>query len=188
MTESPRSGRASSRTTTRRGPGVEGAILGIPSGHISGGSAKRLKRLQGRRVLICQNGSNGTQATRRFIGDQINEARFTFLDVPVREIFPDDPQPVVLQAPHRPSGCSATVLAGANLAVDGRNRVAGTTCFGQGRHIGRGRGQVIGIERRIGSRPRRRCIPPHWNRCLTAIRACRPASVLTCPHFLCQGL
>jgi hypothetical protein len=52
---------------------------------------KRLKRLQGRPVLVCQNGPDGTQPTRRFIDGQIHEARFTFLDVPVREIFPTIP-------------------------------------------------------------------------------------------------
>jgi len=71
----------------------KGQPWGSPLATYQAEARKRLKRLHGRPVLICQNGVGGTQATRRFIGDQIGEARFTFLDVPVSAIFPTIPNP-----------------------------------------------------------------------------------------------
>lgn len=69
----------------------KGQVWGSPLAKYQAEARQRLQRLQGRRVLVCQNGQNGTLATRQFIGDQINVARFTFLDVKVREIFPTIP-------------------------------------------------------------------------------------------------
>jgi hypothetical protein len=76
----------------------KGQPWGSPLATYQAEARKRLKRLQGRPVLVCQNGADGTQATRRFIGAQLNEARFTFLDVPVREIFPTIPNPWFVNA------------------------------------------------------------------------------------------
>ena len=77
----------------RRSCEWKGQPWGSPLAAYQAEARTRLKRLQGRRVLVCQNVARGTQPTRAFIGDQINEARFTFLDVPVQEIFPTIPNP-----------------------------------------------------------------------------------------------
>ena len=71
----------------------KGQPWGSPLAAYQAEARKRLKRIQGRPVLVCQNGPNGTQPTRSFLGDQVREGRFTFLDVPVKEIFPTIPNP-----------------------------------------------------------------------------------------------
>lgn len=65
----------------------KGQAWGSPLAAYQAEARKRLKRLAGRRVLVCQDGLHGTDATRQFIGEQTREGRFTFLDVPVKEIF-----------------------------------------------------------------------------------------------------
>lgn len=62
---------------------------GSPLEAYQSGARARLNRLRGRPVLIMQNGS--TQAVRQYLGDMTRVARFTFLDVPVSEMFPDIP-------------------------------------------------------------------------------------------------
>jgi hypothetical protein len=103
----------------------KGQSWGSPLATYQAEARKRLKRLQGRPVLVCQNGADGTQATRRFIGAQLDEARFTFLDVPV---LSHDPQPVVHQRPYRPLAAPRQPLPASSLAVDGRDRVRCSAC------------------------------------------------------------
>jgi len=62
---------------------------GSPLDAYQAGARTRAHRLRGRPVLIMQNGS--TQATRRYLDGMIHVAAFTFLDVPVSEMFPDIP-------------------------------------------------------------------------------------------------
>lgn len=57
----------------------------------------RLKRLNGRPVLICQNG--GIRKINEYLDDYKDLADFTFLDVPVRKIFPEIPNPLFIH-PH----------------------------------------------------------------------------------------
>lgn len=71
----------------------KGQPWGSPLATYQADARTRLARLHGRRVLVCQNGAGGTEPTRKFIGEQIREAQFTFLDVQVREIFPTIPNP-----------------------------------------------------------------------------------------------
>jgi len=104
---------------------MEGAALGFPLAAYQAEARKRLKRIQGRPVLVCQNGPNGTQPTRSFLGDQVREGRFTFLDVPVKEIFPTIPT-LVLQSAYRPLAASRQSMAAPGLAVDGPDGVART--------------------------------------------------------------
>lgn len=69
----------------------KGQSWGSPLEKYQAEARKRLSRLHGRPVLVCQNGRDGTRPTQEFIGPQLDQGRFTFLDVPVAEIFPTIP-------------------------------------------------------------------------------------------------
>ncbi|MHB8897875.1 MAG: hypothetical protein ACYC6Y_03915 [Thermoguttaceae bacterium] len=60
-------------------------------------AAVRLRRLNGRPALICQNG--GTEAIREYLAGHLSDADFTFLDVRVDEIFGKFPNELAIH-PH----------------------------------------------------------------------------------------
>ena len=70
---------------------------GSPLADYRNTAIQRLQRLHGRPVLICQNG--GTQDVNEYLTDYLNLADFTFLDVPVKKIFPQIPNALIIH-PH----------------------------------------------------------------------------------------
>ena len=75
----------------------QGTHWGSPLGAYRRGAAERLERLNGRPVLVCQNG--GTQDIEDYLSERASLGQFTFLDVPVDQIFPDMPNDMVIH-PH----------------------------------------------------------------------------------------
>jgi len=75
----------------------KGTAWGSPLYDYRASAIKRLNRLKGRPVLICQNG--GTQDSKEYLTDYKNLAEFTFLDVPVTKIFPQIPNDLIIH-PH----------------------------------------------------------------------------------------
>jgi hypothetical protein len=75
----------------------KGTAWGSPLADYRASAIQRLNRLQGRPVLICQNG--GTSDVEEYLSDYINLANFTFLDVPVTKIFPQIPNDLTIH-PH----------------------------------------------------------------------------------------
>lgn len=75
----------------------KGTAWGSPIADYRASAIQRLNRLQGRPVLICQNG--GTQDIEEYLTDYKNLAKFAFLNVPVKEIFPKIPNDMMIH-PH----------------------------------------------------------------------------------------
>lgn len=75
----------------------KGTAWGFPLADYRAGAIQRLNRLQGRPVLICQNG--GTKYIKEYLTDFKNRAKFNFIDVPVKEIFPQIPNALMIH-PH----------------------------------------------------------------------------------------
>lgn len=75
----------------------KGTYWGAPLSVYQEKARGRLTRLCGRPVLVMQNGSTGV--IRRFIGDTTNTAPFTFIDVPIKSIFPVIPNDDIVH-PH----------------------------------------------------------------------------------------
>lgn len=50
---------------------------------------ERLKRLLGKKILIMQNGS--TKGIKEYLGDRIKTADFSFIDIPIKTLFPNIP-------------------------------------------------------------------------------------------------
>ena len=75
----------------------KGTAWGSPLADYRAASIQRLYRLQGRPVLICQNG--GTEDINEYLTDYKNLAKFTFIDVPVKKIFPQIPNALMIH-PH----------------------------------------------------------------------------------------
>lgn len=74
-----------------------GTDWGTPLADYRRGAAERLGRLKKRPALVCQN--EGTQDIQDYLGDRMSLEQFTFLDVPVAQIFPDIPNDMVIH-PH----------------------------------------------------------------------------------------
>jgi len=74
-----------------------GTAWGSPLADYRDSAIQRLKRLKGRPVLICQNGV--TQNVNDYLADYKNLAKFTFIDVPIKEIFPQIPNALIVH-PH----------------------------------------------------------------------------------------
>lgn len=74
-----------------------GTNWGAPLREYRRAARERLKRLDGRPCLVCQNES--TQDIQDYLGDRMPLGSFTFLDVPVADIFPDMPNDMVIH-PH----------------------------------------------------------------------------------------
>jgi hypothetical protein len=75
----------------------KGTAWGTPLDIYRTKAIQRLKRLNGRPALICQNG--GTLEIREYLTDYKDLAEFTFLDIPVKEIFPQIPNALMIH-PH----------------------------------------------------------------------------------------
>ncbi|MBI4979505.1 MAG: hypothetical protein HZC28_18655 [Spirochaetes bacterium] len=75
----------------------KGTSWGAPFETYQKKARERLHRLKGRPVLVMRNGSTGT--IQRFIGDMTNTAPYTFLDVPIKDIFPVIPNDIIMH-PH----------------------------------------------------------------------------------------
>jgi hypothetical protein len=75
----------------------KGTDWGSPLANYREAAVQRLNRLQGRPVLICQNG--GTREVEEYLSDYKKLAEFTFLGVPVKEIFPQIPNTLMIH-PH----------------------------------------------------------------------------------------
>ena len=71
----------------------KGTAWGSPLADYHTSSIQRLKRLNGRPVLICQNG--GTQDIQEYLADYRNLAEFTFIDVPIKNLFPQIPNALI---------------------------------------------------------------------------------------------
>ncbi len=74
----------------------KGTAWGSPLSDYRARAIQRLNRLNGRPVLICQNG--GTRDVEDYLSDYKNLAIFTFLDVPVTKIFPQIPNALVMHS------------------------------------------------------------------------------------------
>ena len=72
----------------------KGTAWGFPLADYRAGSIQRLNRLKGRPVLICQNG--GTKYIKEYLTDFKNLVKFNFIDVPVKEIFPQIPNALMI--------------------------------------------------------------------------------------------
>lgn len=70
---------------------------GSPLDKYRADAADRLRRLKGRPVLVCQNGS--TRAIEEYLAGQLSSADFTFLAVPVHKIFGKFPNELAVH-PH----------------------------------------------------------------------------------------
>lgn len=85
----------------------QGTHWGMPLADYRQRAVERLQRLKGRPALVCQRDS--TQDIQDYLKDQISLDAFTFLDVPVTQIFPELPDDEVIH-PHtdrwllKPSG------------------------------------------------------------------------------------
>ena len=75
----------------------KGTAWGSPLADYRASAIQRLNRLQGRPVLICQNG--GTRDIEEHLADYKNLAEFTFLNVPVKKMFPQIPNELMIH-PH----------------------------------------------------------------------------------------
>ena len=67
---------------------------GWPHERFKKSAAQRLDRLKGRPVLVSGN-ENMADAVKKCLGDRVSRARFTFVSVPVKKIFPEDPNPII---------------------------------------------------------------------------------------------
>ena len=74
-----------------------GTAWGTPLNQYRDGAKRRLSRLQGRPVLVCQAGD--TVDIRQYLQSRADLGAVTFLDVPVRAIFPSFPNSVAIH-PH----------------------------------------------------------------------------------------
>ncbi|MEN9021900.1 MAG: hypothetical protein GWQ05_18515 [Verrucomicrobiaceae bacterium] len=74
-----------------------GTAWGTPLNQYRDGAKRRLSRLQGRPVLVCQAGD--TVDIRQYLQPRADLGAVTFLDVPVRAIFPSFPNSVAIH-PH----------------------------------------------------------------------------------------
>ena len=74
-----------------------GTAWGFPLADYRISAIQRLKRLNGRPVLICQNGV--TQKVNEYLEDYKDLAKFTFIDVPIKKIFPQIPNALMIH-PH----------------------------------------------------------------------------------------
>ncbi len=74
-----------------------GTAWGSPLADYRASAIQRLKRLKGRPVLICQNGV--TQDINEYLADYKDLAKFTFIDVPIKKIFSQIPNALIVH-PH----------------------------------------------------------------------------------------
>ena len=74
-----------------------GTSWGTPLDQYRDGTKRRLERLRGRSVLICQG--NSAKDIREYLRPHVDLAAFTFLDVPVGKIFPSFPNSLAIH-PH----------------------------------------------------------------------------------------
>jgi hypothetical protein len=75
----------------------KGTTWGTPLVNYRDHAAGRLRRLNGRPALVCQNG--GTQAIEEYLAGQLSSAEFTFLTVHTGEIFGKFPNALAIH-PH----------------------------------------------------------------------------------------